>query len=85
MIGYILLTGNVDYASGPYSVTFPAGTSNTSFSVFITDDNVTENAEAFLLNLNPISLSNTLVFGDRGGAVVTIKDDDCKFIIIYHH
>ena len=81
----ILLTGNADYASGPYSVTIPAGASNTTFSVSITDDNITENAEVFLLNINPISLSNTLVFGGHGGAVVTIEDDDCKLIIVYHY
>ena len=84
MIDYIFLTGNVDYISGPYSVTFPAGASNTSFSLSITDDNITENTEAFLLNINPISLSTNLVFGSHGGAVVTIVDDDCKSAMIFY-
>ena len=78
MIGYNLI-GNVDYTSGPYSVTFPAGSSKTSFSLSIIDDNITENAEVFLLNIDPFSLSNNLVFGGHNEAIVTIDDDDCKF------
>ena len=76
------LTGNDDYVSGPYNVVFPAGASNTSFSVSIKDDNVTENPEAFLLSINPLSLSNVLIFGDHNEAVVTIVDNDCKFTIL---
>ena len=74
------LTGNDDYVSGPYNVVFPAGASNTSFSVSIKDDNVTEDPEAFLLSINP--LSNVLIFGDHNEAVVTIVDNDCKFTIL---
>ena len=79
----IIFTGNADYTSGPYSVTIPTGATNTSFSVSITDDAITENTEAFLLNISPVSLSNNLVFGGHGGAVVTIVDDDCKFVIFF--
>ena len=75
-------TGNIDYNSGPYSVTFPTGTTNALFTIPIADDNITENTEAFLLNINPVSLSNNLIFGDHGGAVVTIVDNDCKFVLI---
>ena len=75
-------TGNTDYDSGPYSVTFPTGATNVSFSVPIVDDRITENTEAFLLYINPVSLSNNFVFGDHGGVVVTIVDDDCKFVLI---
>ena len=75
-------TGNVDYVPGPFNITIPAGTINVSFNVSITDDSITENTEAFLLNINPVSLSNKIVFGSDGGAVVTIVDDDCKLIII---
>ena len=78
-------TGNVDYASGPYNMVIPAGTSNTSFSVSITDDNITENPEAFLLSINPLSLSNILVFGNHTEAIVTIVDNDCKFTMLLLH
>ena len=75
---YYNIAGNIDYGSGPYSVTFSAGTSTASIFLSITDDNITENDETFLLNIDPISLSNILVLGAQRGILVTIEDDDCK-------
>ena len=72
------ITGNTDYGSGPYSVTFSAGTSTASISLSIKDDNITENAETFFLSIDSLSILNDLVIGAQRGAVVTIEDDDCK-------
>jgi len=67
--------GGVDYDSGPYDVTFPAGVTMMSFDVPINDDNICEEAEDFTLTIN---LSNGLTFGNPSGATVTIVDDEGK-------
>ena len=65
-----------DYNTGPYSVTFPAGRIRTSLTVTISDDNVVEVNENFILTIDQSSLPN---IGDLSQATVTILDDDCKF------
>ena len=69
--------GGVDYDSGPYTVTFPAGTTRASFDVPINDDNFCENNEDFTLTI----LRGTLPDGitrEGGRGTVTIVDDDCS-------
>ena len=68
--------GGVDYDSGPYTITFPAGVTSVSFGVLINDDNLLEDDEEFTLTINP-SDDHCLV-GDPGNATVAILDDDCK-------
>ena len=67
----------MDYTSGPYSVTFPAGAMSVPFSVSINDDNILEDNENFILTINP-SLPTGVMVGNPGQATVTIVDNDCK-------
>ena len=70
--------GGVDYDSGPYTVTFPAGVTSVPFDVGINNDNIYEGNEDFGLTI----IRNTLPAGVRRGnpdsATVTIVDNDRK-------
>ena len=68
----------MDYTSGPYTVTFPAGNTTATFDVPINDDNILEDNEDFILTIDVISLPNNLLYGDPGQTTVTIADDDSK-------
>jgi len=68
----------VDYNSGPYPVTFPAGVTSVTFDVPITDDSILEDNENFMLTIDQSSLPTNVNRGDPGGATVTIVNDDCK-------
>ena len=67
----------MDYTSGSYSVTFPAGVMSVPFSISINDDNIFENNENFILTINP-SLPTGVMVDNPGQATVTIVDNDCK-------
>ena len=69
-----------DYQSGPYSVTFDAEMTRTSFNVLVNDDNTSEANETFELAINMSSLPNDVTIGVPGRATVTIVDDDGKYI-----
>ena len=82
IIIYIALTGeDVDYNSGPYTITFAAGTTNTSFTILITDDNILEGNETFYLTINPSSLRDdtNVDVGNLFQITVIIVEDDCKW------
>ena len=66
----------MDYASGPYSVTLPAGVMSVPFNISINDDNTFEDNENFTLTIN--SSQPTIMFGNPGQATVTIVDNDRK-------
>ena len=68
----------MDYASGPYTVTFPAGQTTTTFDVPINDDNIYEINEDFILTIDESSLPTSVNRSNPGEATVTIVDDDCK-------
>ena len=68
----------MDYTSGPYSVTFPAGVISVPFNISINDDNIFEENENFTLTINS-SLPTGVMVGNPGQATVTIVDNDCKF------
>ena len=68
----------MDYGSGPYTVTFPAGTTMVPFNVSITDDCILEGNENFTLDINPSSLPTGVTVGNPDQATVTIVDDDRK-------
>ena len=70
--------GDVDYSSGPYNVTIPAGQISVPFDVPINDDNVFEENEEFLLTIDQSSSLNGVIIGRRDKAVVTILDNDCE-------
>ena len=68
----------MDYTSGPYSVTIPAGQTTATFDVPINDDDVLEGNENFMLTINETALSPDVTRGNPGEATVTIVDDDRK-------
>ena len=69
---------NVDYTSGPYMTTVPAGMTNASFNVGIIDNDELENTENFYLNIDSSLLPNN-VMSHPSQVTVTILDDDCKW------
>ena len=70
----------MDYTSGPYTVTFPAGQTTATFNVPINDDDIFEIDENFILTINPSLLSTRITtVGNSGQATVTIVDNDRKF------
>ena len=69
----------MDYGSGPYTVTFPAGVTSASFDIPINNDMISEGDEDFTLTIDPSSLPPTCVsVGSPDQATVTTKDDDGK-------
>ena len=68
----------MDYGSGPYTVTFPAGTTMVQFNVSINDDEIFEGDENFMLTIDPNSLPNdvSVTVGTPDQATVTIVDND---------
>ena len=68
--------GGVDYNSGPYTVTFPIGSTIASFDISIIDDNVFEFDEIF--NISITSITNGHIVGTPAVATVTIIDTTSK-------
>ena len=66
----------MDYTSGPYTVTFPAGVTMITFDVPITDDLIFEVDENFILILNGTSLASGITCEIPGQATVTIVDNE---------
>ena len=65
----------MDYTSGPYTVTIPAGQTTATFNVPINDDNVIEGTENFMLTIDSSSLPTGLSVGDPGHVTVTIIEE----------
>ena len=68
--------GGVDYDSGPYTVTIPAGMASAPFNVAINDDNTFESREVFYLTI--FSLPSRVTLSSSATLSATILDDDCK-------
>ena len=68
----------MDYTSGPYTVTFPAGQTTATFDVPINDDDILEGDEQFVLTIDETSLPTGVTHGTPCEATVTIVDDDGK-------
>ena len=70
----------MDYGSGPYSVTFPAGMTSVPFDIPINNDDIVEGNEIFMLTIDPASLPTdvSVTVGSPDQATVTIVDDDGK-------
>ena len=66
----------MDYVSGPYTVMFLAGVTNTSFNITINDDMISEGNESFTPTIDPSSLPTGGTVVNPGQATVTIKDCD---------
>ena len=54
----------------------PARSTNVSFSITISSDNIFEGDEAFLITIDQVSLQTVII--SNISAVVIITDDDCK-------
>ena len=78
MFMYMFSTGGVDYNSGPYDVTFPAGETNATFDVTLVNDNLLERNENFTLTINVNSLPRRVATNTIAQTTVTIIDDDSK-------
>ena len=68
----------MDYGSGPYTVTFPAGTTSVPFDVPINNDDILEGNEDFTLTIDPASVPTGGSVGSPDQATVTIVDNDRK-------
>ena len=71
-------TGDVDYDSGLYTVTFPAGVTSVSFNVPIIDDEELEKREMFRIIIVRLSLPKGIRCGITCKSRVIIINDDCK-------
>ena len=67
----------MDYTSGPYTVTIPAGQTTATFNVPITDDMIFEGNENFMLTINQTLLCS-VTRGTPSKATVNIFDNDRK-------
>ena len=68
----------MDYSSGPYTVIFPARRTTATFVIPITDDDILEIDEKFILTIDEISLPTGVTSGTLSTTTVTIVDDDRK-------
>ena len=71
----------MDYTSGPYTVTIPAGQTTATFNVPITDDTILEGDENFMLTIDGTSLPDGVAPGNPDEATVTIVDNDRKLFL----
>ena len=76
------ITGGVDYDSGPYTVTFPAGVTSVLFDVPIIGDNIFEVNDRFMLTIRDIALPDSVIHGSPGQPTVTIWDNDHKQLLM---
>ena len=76
LIWSFITGGGIDHDSGPYTVIFPAGQTQASFSVPLTKDNYYEGNENFVLVINSLSLLSRVTPGSPSQATVTIVDND---------
>ena len=70
------ILGGVDYNSGPYNITFPAGVTSVSFNITIINDTVLEDNETLLLTIIILDvLPNIVIPGENNHTNVTIVND----------
>ena len=68
-------TGGDDFASGPYTVVFYAGVTFALLNIVISNDDVVEDNESFILSINASSLPISVTANQT---IVIIVDDDDK-------
>ena len=73
-----MVTGGVDYDSGPYTVRFPAGVTSVLINISIINDFIMERNESLDLTINSSSLPSDVAIANPHKATVTIVDDDGK-------
>jgi len=64
-----------NYDTGPYTVTFLAGTTRATFKINIIDDDIYEGPESFNIVIDP-QLPDRVTLGLPSTATVTIVDDE---------
>jgi len=79
--GCVYTGDDVDYGSGPYTVTIPAGETSIQFDVVITDDNIVEGSEEFSLAIQSKSFPATVTRTNPGQMMITILDNDSKLFM----
>ena len=68
-----------DHEPGPYSFTIPAGETFFPVSISITDDDIVEGNETFILTIDDDSLPNRVMLRQQCSIMdVTIVDDDSE-------
>ena len=75
------LSGGFDYGDNDttqYIITFPAGTSCSSFDIPIIDDDTSEDDETFRVTIVDMSLPFGTRLGDNITADVVIEDNDSE-------
>ena len=75
---HCVVGGGVDYDSGSYTATFPAGVTRVSFNVSINDDNIFEHSETLTLIIDASFLPSRVMAVPMCHLSVTIVDNDCK-------
>ena len=70
----------MDYTSGPYTVTIPAGQTTATFNIPINNDMILESDEDFKLNIDESSLPGSVRLGTPDEATVIIMDNDRKYL-----
>ena len=68
--------GGIDYSSGNYTVTFPAGHTNVVFNVSINNDAILEGSENFNLTISPSFVPSGVITDNPDQIIVTIMDDE---------
>ena len=73
-------TGNKDYTSEPYNITFHAGDVLAEFNISLnlSDDNINQNNKCFPFIIDPSSLPNYVSVGEPGNATVIVLDNKGK-------
>ena len=70
-----MFAGGSDYEAGPYNVTIPKGEMSAELCINITNDEVLEDDEVFIIRINKAA---DLVLMKPVETTVTILDDECK-------
>ena len=77
------ITADDDYDSGPYNITFTAGTTSSSFTITINDDDTFEDNESFVVAIT--SVPSIITVGNPHQATVTIVDDESNEVMILYY
>ena len=72
----------MDYSSGPYTVTFPAGQTRAKFYIPINNDSMFEGNGNFMLIIDSLSLPNGIITGNPAEATVTIMEKGDQFVFL---
>ena len=78
MITIFITGGGIDYGSGPHNVIFPAGVTSVPINISLTNDNILEGNEHFILTISPSLLPSGVFVGFPDQARIYIVDKSGK-------